>query len=235
MRAQSFIFALLATTVIATPSPSNADARQECGAGFTICAPPGATSETTPKIGDAQFKDLFVDIVNSNLPSSNSKRSPSLSARSSASLCCISSLSCLTMANLAIPLCYDKFTTNYFLPDNSYGTVVGGAYTASNGDVANLETGDYTLANGQTGNIYSNNPSEKPSTASLSIPSQYTASGVDPEITASGLSGAVTKTCIITLPGSTVPATTVQPTTISQTVSTGISISNSVVLSAVVV
>jgi hypothetical protein len=130
------------------------------------------------------------------------------------------------MANLAIPFCYDKFTTNYFLPDNSYGTVVGGAYTGSNGDIANLETGDYTLANGKTGNIYSNDLSKKPNTAALPIPSQYTASGVGPAIPASGLGDAVTKTFVTTPPGSTI-VTTVTTTEIGSAAAVSVSSSSS--------
>lgn len=182
-----------------------------CDDGFVICAPPGATSGTTPQIGDADFQNLFTDIVQSSLPAS--KRS--LAGRATASLCCNALLSCLTITALGLPMCYDKFTTNFFLPDGSYGTVVGGSYTSSSGATANLETGDYTLANGQTGNIYANDPAAKPNTATLPMPSQFTASGVGSAVPISSLGSPITLTYTTTLPGSVVPATTISPSTVS--------------------
>lgn len=107
------------TALIVTSHGQDADS---CTSGFTFCAPVGATSETTPQIGSPAFQTLFVDIVLSSLPSS-SKRSSSSSSLS-ASLCCRSLLSCLLMVDLEIPFCYDKFTTDYYLPDGSYGLVV---------------------------------------------------------------------------------------------------------------
>jgi hypothetical protein len=116
-------------------------------------------------------------------------------------------------------MCYDKFTTNFFLPDGSYGTVVGGSYTSSSGAHANLETGDYTLANGQTGNIYSDDPAAKPDTATLPMPSQFTASGVGSAVPISSLGTQVTLTYTTTIPGSVVPPVTISPSTISGVVS----------------
>jgi hypothetical protein len=118
------------------------------------------------------------------------------------------------MANLHIPFCYDKFTTNFFLPDGSFGTIVGGSYTSPSGDVANLVSGEYTLVDGQKGNIYSDNASARPDTATLPIPTQFTASGVGTAIPASALGGQVTLTYTTTLPGSTIPPFTIPPVTI---------------------
>jgi hypothetical protein len=118
------------------------------------------------------------------------------------------------MANLQLPFCYDRFTTNYFLPDGSYGTVVGGEYTSAAGDVANLETGDYTLIGGQTGNIYSNNPAAKPNLVTLPLPSQFTAAGVGTAIPASALGGKITVTYTTTIPGSIILGSTISPTTL---------------------
>ncbi|RAL66855.1 hypothetical protein DID88_007637 [Monilinia fructigena] len=103
--------------------------------------------------------------------------------------------------------------------NDSYGTVVGGSYTSSSGATANLETGDYTSKDGTTGNIYSGNEAAKPSTATLPMPSQFTASGVGSAIPASVLGG-VTITYTTTLPASTIPATTIPAITISESVST---------------
>jgi hypothetical protein len=112
---QSSFFALMALLFA-----SHSESEISCASEFTVCAPTGATSETPPEIGTPAFEGLFEDIVLSSLPAS---RQRSL-AVSQASLCCVASLSCLLMVNLEIPFCYDRFTTDYFLPDGSYGTVV---------------------------------------------------------------------------------------------------------------
>lgn len=120
MRLYLLRFAFIATTsfILAAHGQTGVS----CTSGFTLCAPAGATSETTPRIGTPAFQNLFVDIVFSSLPSSSKK---SLTSPSSpASLCCRTLLSCVLMINLEIPFCYDQFTTDYFLPDGSYGTVV---------------------------------------------------------------------------------------------------------------
>ena len=209
MRLDVLLLAIIATEAIAS-SASSLDSNGDCANGFVICAPPDATSATTPQIGDAEFANLFTDIVQSSLPPS--KRS--LAGRAAASLCCNALLSCLTITALGLPMCYDKFTTNYFLPDGSYGTVVGGSYTSSSGATANLETGNYTLANGQTGNIYSNDPAAKPNTATLPMPSQFTASGVGSAVPISNLGVPVTLTYTTTLPASVIPPTTISPSTV---------------------
>ncbi|CZR69229.1 related to WSC2 Glucoamylase III (alpha-1,4-glucan-glucosidase) [Phialocephala subalpina] len=223
MRSQLLQIAFLAIATFATAS---LDSNGKCDSGFTICSPPGATSATAPQIGDPNFPNLFVDILSSSLPASsrrslNRLESSPLAVRGTSSLCCNAQTSCLTMANLEIPFCYDKFTTNYLLPDGSTGTVVGGSYTSAGGDIANLETGDYKLANGQTGNIYSSNPSLKPNTATLPMPSQFTASGVGSAIPLSSLGTEIVLTYTTTLPGSTIPASTLPPVTLVGSTSTG--------------
>ncbi|KAG4435465.1 hypothetical protein IFR05_009037 [Cadophora sp. M221] len=179
-------------------------AAKSCTDGYEICAPPGATSTNTPQIGNPDFQNLFINIVQSSLPSN--KRAEG----GSASLCCNALLSCLVMSNLRIPFCYDKFTTNFFLPDGSYGTVVGGAYTSSKGDIANLESGEYTLASGEKGNIY---PAGRPNTATLPMPSQFTGTGVGSAIPANSLGREITVTYTTTLQGTTKPGITVSPST----------------------
>lgn len=112
----------------------------------------------------------------------------------------------------------DKFTTNYVLPDGAYGTVVTGNYTASNG-VADLLTGDYTLSDGTAGNVYGSASSpSKPDTATLTVPTQYTAAGVGSAIPLSALGQWSTYTTTIpgtTVEPSTVPAQTVPPSVFS--------------------
>ncbi|TVY18203.1 hypothetical protein LARI1_G003124 [Lachnellula arida] len=187
-----------------------------CPTGLSLCSPLGATNSHTPQIGSPDFENLYTDLLHSPLPPSKRSRSE----EGTASLCCITSLSCLAMPTLALPFCYDKFTTNFFLPDTSFGTLSLGTYTSRLGDFANLQTGDYTLTNGTKGNIYSDSPSAKPDFSTLVIPTQFTASGVGPVIPASALGGEVTITYVTTLPGSTVPATTIPPSTLSESVGT---------------
>jgi len=204
---------------------SSAMAAPDCAAGYSICSPPGATSTNTPTIGTLDFQHLFTNTIQSYLPSNKrsndaSSSSPELlsasaSAPAPAFLCCNALLSCLLMSTTNIPFCYDRFTTNYFLPDGSYGTVVGGAYTSRNGDVANLETGEYTLIDGQRGNIYPSGV-EKPDIATLPLPTQFTGTGIGSAVPASSLGREITPTYTIMLPGITRTATTIEPeTTIS--------------------
>ena len=185
-------------------------ANSDCSSSFSLCAPPGATSNTTPQLGNPDFQNLFIDIISSSLPSN--KRS--LSTAGTASLCCYSTLSCLLLSSLSLPFCYDRFTTNYYLPDGSYGTIYSGSYVSPAGTTANFITGDYELYNGSTGNIYAGDEGEKPNTATLSMPTPYTSSGIGSAIPASGLGGLVTVTYTTTFPGTTIPPSTMEPTTL---------------------
>lgn len=197
---------------LALAAPDYLERRNGCASGYTVCAPPGAITIQVPRIGDATIQGLFVDLVDSSLPSGNSRRSIHV-VQAGASLCCISSLTCLTMSSLLIPFCYDRFTTNYFLPDGSYGTVVGGSYETSSGDSANLLTGDYTLKDGTTGNIYASNEAAKPNTATLHLPAQFTGQGVGSPIPASALGDVVTVIYTTVLPGTTVLPSTISAST----------------------
>ena len=111
----------------------------------------------------------------------------------------------------------DKFTTNFFLPDGSFGTIDSGNYSTSDGSNANLLTGNYTLMNGTTGNIYgSANSPDVPNTSTLTLPTPFTSSGIGSAIPASDLGGLATYT--VTVPASTVQPTTVPPEVISPVV-----------------
>jgi hypothetical protein len=199
----------------ALASPKNLDSRDGCPSGYTVCAPSGATTTNVPRIGDAAMQNLFSDLVGSSLPDGNKPaiRAVINDVQTSASLCCVSSLTCLTMSNLLIPFCYDPYTTDYFLPDGSYGTVVGGKYETSSGDIANLLSGDFMLKNGIAGNIYANNESAKPNTATLKIPAQFTGQGVGSAIPPSALGEVVTVVYTTVLPGTTVLPSTVLAST----------------------
>jgi len=110
---------------------------------------------------------------------------------------------CLLLDTWNVPLCWvcwffssgcvahtehdplkDRFTTNYYLPDGSYGSITTGIYHCASGGSANLFTGDYNLPNGQSGNIYGQNPSEQPHTSTLHLPTPYTSSGIGSAIPA---------------------------------------------------
>jgi hypothetical protein len=208
----ALVIFLIASVCAAFPETT----RSNCASGYSLCAPSGATSAAAPQIGDPVFESLFDDIILSSLPTS--KRGTATGG--TASLCCISSMSCLVMFNLAIPFCYDKFTTDYFLPDGSFGEIYGAKYISGSGDVANLLTGYYKLLNGTQGNIYSQNSSSKHDTATLPMPTQFTASGVGSAIPASVLGGEVKLTFTTILPGSTMPPTVIPPSTIPDTVTT---------------
>ncbi|KAK0101844.1 hypothetical protein ONS95_001342 [Cadophora gregata] len=209
---------------------SSTKASRDCAEGYSLCSPPGATSTTTPQILTPEFQTLFINIIQSSLPSNNNKRtnhdisSSSQPSSSSPSLCCNVLLSCLLMSTTHIPFCYDRFTTNYFLPDGSYGTVATGTYTSpNNNSTANLQTGEYTLSNGQTGNIYSysypysseeedEDGSSKPNLATLPpLPTPFTGTGVGSAIPASSLGREITIMYVTTIPGATRDGSTVLP------------------------
>jgi hypothetical protein len=203
MKLLVFVVSLCVSQALA--APDHLDFRDGCASGYTVCAPSGATTIEVPRIGDTAIQNLFIDLVDSSLPDGNKAALRSAhDVQASASLCCVSSLSCLTMSSLLIPFCYDRFTTNYFLPDGSYGTIVGGSYATSSGDSTNLISGDYTLKDGTKGNIYANNEAAKPNTATLHLPAQFTSQGVGSAIPASALGAVVTVTYITVLPGTTI-------------------------------
>ncbi|KAL8824530.1 MAG: hypothetical protein Q9191_004992 [Dirinaria sp. TL-2023a] len=113
----------------------------------------------------------------------------------------------------------DKFTTNYVLPGGAYGQVVSGNYTSENG-IANLLTGQYTLADGMKGNIYgSQSSTATPDTATLTMPTQYTAKGVGSAIPISELGEWTTYTTVV--PGTTIPPTTVAAHVLAASVVSG--------------
>ena len=118
----------------------------------------------------------------------------------------------------------DNYTTNYYLPGGSYGQIVSGSYTGSDGSTANLISGDYTLTNGTTGNIYgSSSALSKPNTATLDMPTQYTASGSISVIPVTALGQEITYTTVIpctTIPPSIVSAVMAIPTTADERATT---------------
>ena len=104
---------------------------------------------------------------------------------------------------------------------------MSGNYTASDGSTANLISGNYTLTNGTTGNIYGSPSSpSKPNTATLDVPTQYTASGSIGAIPVTVPSQEITYTTVIpgtTIPPSIVSAVTTIPTIVDDTATTLVS------------
>ena len=122
----------------------------------------------------------------------------------------------------------DNYTTNYFLPGGSYGQIHDGSYTSTDGSTANLLTGNYKLGDGSLGNIYGT-PATPPNTATLRLPTQYTASGTGSAIPVTALGQEITYTT--TIPGTTIPPSVVS-TRVSTTTATGGSTVGTVVAEA---
>jgi hypothetical protein len=203
----SLKFLSLALAVVATASPFEPMAKATDDDPCEPCQPQGASSLTPPSIG-TDLSSLYTNLISSVQGITFDKRS--LHARDTSGFCCRKSLACVNVQNLNVPICYDKFTTNFLFPDNSYGQVSSGEYHSGGIDV-NLMSGDYTKA-GQSANIYSNNAAAKPNTATMSIPAQYTGAGVGAAIPITELGSVVVYT-------TTIPAVTyTAPTTVAETV-----------------
>ncbi|OQV03765.1 hypothetical protein CLAIMM_08768 isoform 1 [Cladophialophora immunda] len=167
--------------------------RQSCGSGYDLCSPDGASTRDVPEIGPGLAR-LYLNLIQTVNPqpapvhivSSEMETVPAHRAREiPGSLCCAATTQCLLVLSYNVPLCWDRFTTDYYLPDGSYGSISSGNYTTPNGDYANLITGSYRLANGQTGNIYQGDTLEEPNTSTLPMPTPWTSKGVGSAIPAS--------------------------------------------------
>lgn len=157
------------------------------------CSPEGATGTTSPSFGP-DLKNLYIDVLASVDGIHFRKRnSDGTLAPRVDGFCCHESLDCVNIQNLNVPMCYDKFTTNYQLPDGAYGSLTTGDFT-SGASKANLLTGEYTEDGGESGNIYADDPAAKPNTATMSIPPQFTATGVGSAIPASEIGGTYVET-----------------------------------------
>lgn len=210
--------ALAATAYAAPGSPFQAlEAQASSDNPCEPCQPSGATGTKPPAVG-SDLSGLYSKVLNSVQDISFKKRS--LSVRATSGFCCVASLNCVNVQSLNIPMCYDKFTTNFKFPDGSFGSLTTGDYT-SNGQAVNLLSGDYS-----GGNIYSANPSDKPNTSTLPVPAQYTGTGVGAAIPASELGSIVVYTS--TIPGTTFTAPTTIPGTVRVATVSGVMISTSI-------
>ncbi|KAI4644250.1 hypothetical protein J4E93_006150 [Alternaria ventricosa] len=204
----SLKFFSLALAAVATASPFDSMAKATNDDPYEACQPQGATGTTPPTVG-TELSSLYIDILSSIQGISFDKRSVHGRADGFG---CRQSLDCVNVKNINIPMCYDKFTTNFQFPDGSYGNVAAGTYSSGGTDV-NLVSGDYTK-DGQSANIYANNEAEKPNTSTLSVPAQYTGTGVGGAVPVTELGKVIVYT-------TTVPAVTYSaPTTVAETVET---------------
>lgn len=196
----------LSLTLLATvhATPFEKVARDEC----KPCNPQGATGTAPPAIGP-ELKSLYVNVLASVKDIHFRKRWNDAIHERADGFCCRETLDCVNVQGLNIPMCYDKFTTQFAFPDNSHGSLTTGEYTSSGGSTANLLTGEYTKEGGEQANIYAQDQQAKPNTATLSIPPQWTAAGVGSAIPANELGSVVVYTT--TIPGTTYTAPTVIP------------------------
>ncbi|ORY04294.1 hypothetical protein BCR34DRAFT_491671 [Clohesyomyces aquaticus] len=208
----------LAATALASPLDTIARNSEAC----QPCNPSGATGTNPPGLG-SEMQSMYVDILNSVKNIRFEKRDADSSAlvpkrKRAASLCCQPTTNCVNVQGLNIPMCYDKFTTNVFFADGSSGTLSTGDYTQGSLSV-NWLTGDYKK-DSDSGNIYSDNSSAKPNTATLAIPPQYTGTGVGSAIPRTALGSIVTTVITTTISGETFTAPTViSASTVFDTVS----------------
>ncbi|KAJ4356979.1 hypothetical protein N0V95_002851 [Ascochyta clinopodiicola] len=219
MSLKYFTLALAATAYAAPGSPFQAlEAQASSDNPCEPCQPSGATGTDPPAVG-SDLSSLYVNVLNSVQGISFSKRG--LTARAANSgFCCVASLNCVNVQSLNIPMCYDKFTTNFKFPDGSYGSLTTGDYNSKGQDI-NLLSGNFS-----GGNIYSAAPQDKPNTSTLSVPAQYTGTGVGAAIPASELGSVIVYTTII--PGTTFTAPTTIPGTIRAATVNGVEVSTSV-------
>lgn len=211
--------ALAATAAAAPGSPFQAlEAQASSDNPCEPCQPSGATGTDPPAVGSG-LSSLYGNVLNSIQGISFSKRGLTTRAANSG-FCCVASLDCVNVQSLNIPMCYDKFTTNFKFPDGSYGSLTTGEYV-SDGQTINLLSGDYS-----GGNIYSAAPQDKPNTSTLSVPPQYTETGVGAAIPASELGSVVVYTT--TIPGTTFTAPTTVPGTVRAATVDGVAVSTSI-------
>ncbi|EAS37529.1 uncharacterized protein CIMG_02883 [Coccidioides immitis RS] len=208
-----------------------------CASDYEPCFAKGADrGASPPSIGDDMvglYTDLVASVEGYSLkrhvlsvadPSSQGIAAGLLQRRDDerGSLCCWSGMQCLLLKGRKISFCWDRFTTNFFFPDSSHGSITTGIYVTPSQDTVNLILGNYTLSSGERGNIYSSSPGSKPNLSTLHLPSQFTASGEGTAIPGSEL-GAPAETA--TGPGQDGPRPT--RATVTVTVSGGASATKS--------
>lgn len=216
----SLKYLTLALATVASATPFNPLNKANNDDPCEPCQPKGSTNTNPPSIG-SNLSGLYVDVLRSVKDIRFAARD--LSSRD-AGFCCRASLDCVNVQNLNIPMCYDKFTTNFGFADGSWGSLTTGEYQSGN-NKANLLTGEFS-SSGQEGNLYSASPDAKPNTATLDIPPQFTGTGVGSAVPGGQLGSVMVFTT--TIPGTTysgpttIPGSMVVLTVSGQAVSTSV-------------
>ncbi|KAF1939605.1 hypothetical protein EJ02DRAFT_254219 [Clathrospora elynae] len=213
----SLKFLSLALAAIASASPFESLSKASNDDPCEPCQPKGASGLTPPAVG-TELSSLYTDVLGSVKDISAGKRSVHARAEG---FCCRQSLNCVNVQNLNIPMCYDRFTTNFAFADGSYGSLTTGDYHSGGSDV-NLVSGNYTK-DGASANIYASDPQAKPNTSTLSIPAQFTGTGVGAAIPATELGSIIVYTT--TIPGTTYTAPTTVPQTVEVATVSGLQVS----------
>ncbi|KAF2876532.1 hypothetical protein BDV95DRAFT_602512 [Massariosphaeria phaeospora] len=191
----------LALALLATVHANSA--RQAC----SPCNPQGATGTNAPAVGSG-LASLYTNVLASVKDIHFRKRQMKAVVAREDGFCCRQTVDCVKVQTQNIPMCYDKFTTQYTFPDGSFGSLTTGDYISGQLK-ANLISGEYTKEGGDKGDIYAEDAAAKPNTATMSIPPQWTAEGVGSAIPATELGSVVLITA--TMPGTTITAPTVLP------------------------
>ena len=89
-------------------------ARNDC----KPCNPSGATGTDAPSIGP-ELKSLYISVLESVKGIHFRKRWADPVIPRADAFCCKENLDCVNVVNLNIPMCYDKFTTQYAFPGKS--------------------------------------------------------------------------------------------------------------------
>ncbi|PGH00243.1 hypothetical protein GX51_05940 [Blastomyces parvus] len=204
-------------------SASAVSARQYCGQNYEICAADGAILAPPPSIGP-DMRKLFVSVVES-VDVTNpwkrgiSKRVDAVPRAELPGLCCKVGMECRLLKNYQTSFCWDRFTTNFYLVDGSFGSILTGIYNTPSGDTVDLVSGKYTRANRETGNIYDGDEASKPNTSTMVLPPAWTSKGVGTAIPGSELGDGATFTT--TIPGTTKEPVTIPPSTIPESTVSG--------------
>jgi len=169
------------------------DAPTACGTGYDICAPSGASYIIQ------DWTHLYENLVSSvnSVPHFRRETDSTISVSQEdtvISLCCVDGMQCLALMSSNVPFCWDRFTTNVYLPGGWYGSIATGNFTSPSGSILNLISGDYI--NG-SGNIYSTDMNARPNTVTMHLPSPWTSKGIGSAIPASILGTSATYTAII--------------------------------------
>ncbi|WEW62027.1 hypothetical protein PRK78_007527 [Emydomyces testavorans] len=194
---------LLATLIFSSSALIPTVSALTCASDYEPCFANGADPDASPPSVRDGMVGFYEDLVSSVEGHSLKKRDGLAGAVDlevggrGASGAGRSGMQCLLLKNRKLSFCWDRFTTNYYLPDSSHGSITTGLYTTPSQDTVNLILGNYTLSSGTTGNIYSSAPDSKPNPSTLHLPSPFTAKGDGTAIPGSEL-GAPARTVTVT-------------------------------------